>query len=228
VGLDPPACELKVAIPTDVRDAVVGAYYPRALAIPDAARTRAQAGYAIASAIAAALVAAGVFGGLDERTGVVQALGLAALVAWLTAAGLYQVAVSAPFIEARPTQNTVQEFVFAALDAARAERERIDRWQERARVVGWIAAGLTVAALVSALLHTPSTMSSGTLTLTPVGAQVVGTVCGGRSAKIAGELDPDSLEKEFVTLTVDGTACGGRERVIAVPRSHVLAAAFEP
>jgi hypothetical protein len=71
-----------VAIPTVVRDAVVNAYYPRALAVPDAARSRAQAAYTIASAIAAALVAAGVFGNLDQRPELVQGLGVAALVGW--------------------------------------------------------------------------------------------------------------------------------------------------
>jgi MFS family permease len=217
-----------VSIPTDVRNAVVGAYYPRALSVPDSARARAQAAYGIASAIAAALVAAGVFGNLSEAARLVQALGVAALVAWLVAAGLFLVAVSAPFEAASQTQSSVEAFVNAALEAAQTERTKIDGWQTKAGVASGLAAALTVAALVAALVDTPSSTRAGTIALTTKGQAAVAAACGKMSTKITGSVSPDDLEKNFVSLTLDKGVCGGKSLVVSVPRGQIQAVAFNP
>lgn len=216
-----------MAIPTDVRNAVVGAYYPRALGIPDTARSRAQAAYGIASAIAAALVAAGVFGDLDQRSDLVQVLGIASLVGWLVAAGFFLVAVSGPFHEASATQNTVEAFVYAALEAATKERDSVDRWQRRARFAAGLAALLTVATLVAALIDTPSDAKTARITLSEQGTVALASACGRTLTNISGTLSPDNLEKEFVSITMD-QLCDGSAVTIAVPRAQIQAVAFEP
>jgi MFS family permease len=215
-----------VSIPTDVRNAVVAAYYPRALSVPDSARARAQAGYGIASAIAAALVAAGVFANLGEAAGLVQTLGVAALVAWLVAAGLFLVAVSSPFQAASRTQDSVDAFVNAALDAAQNERTKIDKWQKRAGLASGVAAILTVAALVAALVDTPSSRQAGTIDLTAKGLAAVEAVCGTKPTHITGSVSPDDLEKNFVSLTLDKGVCGSEVLVVSLPRGQIQAVAF--
>ncbi len=216
-----------MAIPTDVRNAVVGAYYPRALAVPDGARSRAQAAYGIASAIAAALVAAGVFGNLDQRPRLVQALGVAALVAWFVAAGLYLVAVSRPFEPAGATQTTVEAFVREALAAAKIERDKVDWWQKAAGIASGVAAAVTLAALAAALVDTPSDSRAATVALTPKALAAVAVACGRTPTSITGSVSPGDLQKEVVILTLDKDVCGKKTIVVAVPRAQVQAVAFD-
>jgi hypothetical protein len=140
-----------MAMPTGVRDAVVSAYYPRALASPDSARSRAQAGYTIASAIAAALVAAGVLSEIDSQPGVIQILGLGALTLWMATAWLYMSAVSVPVRVIEGLQLTEDEFVGTALSNAKIERDEVDRRQRRARWVSFAAVLLTLATFVAAV-----------------------------------------------------------------------------
>jgi hypothetical protein len=216
-----------VAIPTDVRNAIVGAYYPRALAVPDAARSRAQAAYAIASAIAAALVAAGVFGNLDKRPANVQALALTALVLWLIAAGLYLVAVSSPFESASATQTGVDAFVREVLSAAKTERDRINTWQAMASAVSGVAAVVTVAALVTAITNTPSDSQAATVVLTSKTSTAVTTACGRSATKVTGTVSPGDLQKDFVSITLDKGLCSTKKKVmVSVPRGQVRAVAF--
>jgi hypothetical protein len=191
-----------VPIPADVITAVIGAYYPRALAATDAAHSRAQAAYSIASAIAAALVAAGVFGGLSQKLLVTQILGVAALVGWLIAAGLYLIAVSAPFQGTPAQQQTPEAFVKAVLVEASSERQEIDRWQSGARVAAAIAATLTVAAFAFAVFDAPGDNIEGIVTLTAEGRAVVATACTTEPKPIMGVISTDDLEKKFVTVTL--------------------------
>ena len=217
-----------MAIPADVRSALVNAYYPRALAVPDGARSRAQAAYGISSAIAAALVAAGVFGGLDQRPALVQALGVGALVGWLLAAGLYLVAVSRPFQSAAADQSSADAFASAALTAAKTERDKVDFWQKAAAFVSGLAAIVTVIALSSALVDTPTDARGATIVLSGKGMASMTAACGATRRALTGLVSPGDLEKEFVGMTLDAGECGAKKRFFAVPRSSVSAVAFSP
>lgn len=68
---------------------IVGAVYPAMLSEPTTVRARAQTAYTIASAIAAALVTAGVVAKIKEFPAVVQVFGVLAVATWLLAAGLF-------------------------------------------------------------------------------------------------------------------------------------------
>jgi len=140
-----------VSIPPGVRDAVVAAYYPRALASPDSARSRAQAGYTIASAIATALVAAGVLGNIESQTGVVQSFGLSALIMWMVTAWFYMSSVSVPVRVVEGLRLTEETFVSTALSNAKVERDEVDRRQGRARFVSFLAVLLTLTTFIAAL-----------------------------------------------------------------------------
>jgi hypothetical protein len=143
------------SIPPAVRDAIVTAYYPRALSSPDSARSRAQAGYTIASAIAAALVAAGVLGDIESQRTVVQALGLSAIILWMTTAWFYMLAVSVPVRVVEGLRLTEDAFVDTTLRNAKAERNEVDLRQRRARLASFGAVLLTVVAFATALYIPP-------------------------------------------------------------------------
>jgi MFS family permease len=211
-------------IPTTVRDAVVNAFYPRAVALPDAARSRAQAAYGIASAIAAALVAAGVFSDFGQRDASVKTLGVMALVAWFAAAILFMITVAAPLTPHAETQRTADAFVRKALEAARTEKRRIDALLVAAGSVTLLAALLTLATFITAAF-TPSGERSTrvTLQLSKVGQLALVSLCERSAGAISGRMKPSALEKEFVRLDVDKRGCAMRAVTLWLPRADVEA-----
>ena len=156
-GGDKPRGRRVVPIPRAVIEAIVNAYYPRALSSPDTARARAQAGYTIASALAAAVIAVGVFSDIGQRSIFVQVLGLLAVATWIAAALFYQKAVAAPVEVIEAAQSSADDFVKRVLSNARDERTRVDdrhRWAGRISVV---AASFTAAALIFGVVTQPHT-----------------------------------------------------------------------
>ncbi len=216
-----------MSTPKEVRDAIVAAHYARLMASPDAARTRAQAAYAIASAIAVALIAAGLFGGLDTQTRGVQAAAVAALIAWLVAAALFLHAVSSPFeVDLRAMQSE-DDVVRAALDGIRGERTKIDSWQRKAHLAAGAAALLTVAALVIALgTHGDEDERKAMVVITDVGAARLGVACGDVPSTLVGTVSENSLHEKFVDMTLDPGVCGRASVDVALPRNEILGLAF--
>ena len=106
-----------------VAKAIVEAYYPAALEEADNARGRAQNGYTIAGAVAAAIVAAEVFGDIGKEQDFVQWSGVAALALWLgppsCSCGRSPVRSTSG---APQSAGDADEFVTAVLDRAKSER----------------------------------------------------------------------------------------------------------
>jgi hypothetical protein len=215
-----------MTVPASVRAAVVDAYYARIMTSSDAARARAQAAYGIASAIAAAVVAAGLFAGVDARPLGVQAVVVAALIAWLGAAFLFLHSVSSPFHIDRQPQSGDDAFVLAVLDAIRNERTRIDSWQRRAQVVSAIAAVLTVVAFVAALRASGDGSRLATIAVTRAAANELARACGSRPSLLIGKVADANLSGEFINVMLEPGACGPSEVEVAVRRADVIAIAF--
>lgn len=210
-----------MSIPAQVRDAVVDAYYPRALAAPDAARARAQSAYTIASAIAAGLIAAGAFADFGSRPGLVQVLGFASLGGWLAAAALFMVAVSSPLKSMACPQESADEFVREALRMAAEERQRVDTWQGAAR---WVAAGagaLTLGTFVSVVAMPVDDDVVVEVSLTEAGRDSLADLCGQPIDGLDGTLALDSLDDEFVVVEAAKDACRDEPVELRLPRDHV-------
>ncbi|HYQ12796.1 MAG TPA: hypothetical protein VEP94_05035 [Solirubrobacterales bacterium] len=210
-----------------VRAVVIREHYARVMANADAARARAQAAYGIVSAIAIALMAAGLLGGVDTQPPGVQALTVAALVAWLAAAALFLHAVSSPFeINPLPTSSD-EALTKAVLDGVRAERAKIDGWQRRAQMVAAVAALLTVAAFLSALYsEDTSGRETALITLTSNGAASMQRTCGSGPSTFSGKVAKADLEGEIVEIELAPGVCGDTSVNVAIPRSAILALAF--
>lgn len=211
----------------DVRAVVIREHYARVMANADAARARAQAAYGIVSAIAIALMAAGLLGGLDTRPSSVQALTVTALMAWLVAATLFLHAVSSPFeIDPGPTSND-EALTKAVLDGVRAERVKIDSWQRKAQMAAAVAALLTVAAFLSALYsEDTSTRENALIAITSSGAASMQRTCGSVPSTFSGEVAKADLEEKFVEIALAPGVCGDTRVSVAIPRSAILALAF--
>lgn len=207
-----------MSIAEAVVKAVVDAYYPEALKEAGSARSRAQAGYAIAGAIATAIIAGGVIGGLGSERGVVQAVGVLAVVGWLSAALLYNWAVSGPVDLPDAAMATDKDaFVTHVLDSVKTQRAAIEKRTAHAFTAAIAAVVVTLAALVLALTTaTPAARSHGALSLTKLGRDSVRAICGERRATVSGTVDPGALGDAFVTVAIDGRDCGGAVKPVEV------------
>jgi hypothetical protein len=202
-----------------VADEVVKAYYPTVVASGDSARTRAQTAYTIASAVATAIVAAGIFGGIDDATCAVKLLGVAALAAWLAAAALFMFAVAGR-IDPPVTgdQPDASAFVRAVVGNAKFERSKIGERSANALRMSLVAMAITLVAVIVAWMEpTSSRAVDGTVALSPAGVAHVALLCGARPPNpMAGSFDPSSLTDEIVAIDVDASWCGNAKRTLRI------------
>jgi hypothetical protein len=203
-------------------DPVREAYWPRALAAADAARTRAQSGFTIASAIATGLIAAGLFANLADRSHWVRYVGGAALALWLTAMLLFLLAVvSGTGVAALAADQAERGFSVGLLKSVERERLRVER-RLLAAVVVTSAAVLVTAA--TAVIDNVGFVDrdEGTLVLTAQGVDALHRDCGGpRWRTRHGSLDVPTLKSDFVLFRLQCGSYG--KRAVRIPRDDVLA-----
>jgi hypothetical protein len=216
---------------------VAKAYYPRAVAAADAARTRAQAGYTIASAIAAALVAAGIFGGIEDFEPVVQGLGVLALVGWLLAGFFFVLAVSnrRPDPEESKDPQKLDEhkgalpFIREVMSDAKRERNAVEEHQKRAVVSTAAAMVLTVATIIGVLVDQPADASkSATFGLSASGAAAVDAVCDRPVSTLEGSVDPAKLDQDFVPIAIEAGSCVDDETTLHLSKRQISTVAVAP
>lgn len=211
---------------------VAKAYYPHALAAADAARDRAQAGYTIAAAIATALVAAGVFTDFRDFPGWVQALGVLALLLWMTAAYLFMRAVSERELAPgeSPTELETQPsdlaFVKSVLGTVKRERAAVERDLRGATLAVLLAMVATLGTVIGILGdEDPDPKKAGTVFLTPAGSATASTICKTEGVTaLAGHFDPSKLKDEFVSITIDAGACRDEKADVRLRKKEIAGA----
>ena len=214
------------SVPKAVLDAVVNAYYPQVLAEAEAARRRAQNGYAIAGAIAAALTAAGVLGDLGRQPLAVQLVGCAALAAWLGCALLFLRAVTTPTesvgADSAESSTSAGAFVTVVLDHVDEERDAIvarTRWATR---VAFVAIALTFAAIVmGSTIDDDGHDVVGRLVLTSSGRAAMVAACDTPAESVTAILDEHALDQATVRLRLPSGCGGQRPATMFLPRSAV-------
>jgi hypothetical protein len=210
-----------------VRDAIIAAYYPRLTAAPDSVRTRAQAAYAVSSTVAAAIVGAGLIVNLSEVPGYLKILGLVSFMVWLVTAGLYVTAVGSRVADVPPGSVTgPDQLVDAALKAARAEKEIIERRLRRANIAAMAAAMLTAATFaVTVVVEARSNTAFGRLVVETNGARILSRECGNTISTLFGEISLKSLNAPFVEVMPTRASCPLLRQVL-IPRNLVLAVEY--
>jgi MFS family permease len=211
------------------RDAVVSAYYPDALKAAETARTRAQTAYTIASAVAAALVAAGIFGDISKEQGWVKDVGFAALLGWLVAAGMFIFAITAsvnPVVQG--TQGDVDSFVIGVLQNVAAERKTVTDRQNRAYGATAVAILLTAVTIGGVAFSTaPSRLQAGELLVARREIAWLRDLCPDVTSPLKARFDPDKLGSEYLSVTVDSATCSTNGPTdLRLPKAVVGAAAL--
>jgi hypothetical protein len=229
-------------LPDEAIKAIAEAYYERAAQGADAARERAQTAFTMASAIAAALAAAGIFGNIDRETRTVQILGFLAFAGWLlTALLLLHAAVGeylAPADDHGPEERDLSEggtmkialgddeFVATVYSDVVAERNAVYDRLRRALGAAGLAIVLTGAAAGAALLSRETEAArtmSGDVELTDQGMKDIGRACPVERGKnpIRASLVPASLKDRFVELELPAGSCDGAETTLELPATDV-------
>jgi hypothetical protein len=213
----------------EVSKAIMDAYYPRVVALGDAARARAQSAYAIASAVTGVLVVAVITTKAELAGQVVRWAGLLALVLWLLAAAAYIRAVATPVEEPATTAvTTASQLTQAVMTAARKERGEVDGRQRTANMLALAALLATVVAF-AALLFWPAEASQprGTLRLSVAGLAAVKAVCPDATRSLPGQVVRSSIGTDFIVVNADSNICGGKPVQILVPKAQVEAVVLD-
>jgi hypothetical protein len=218
-----------VPIAPAVTQEVIKEYYAEALKEADGTRSRAQNGYTIAGAVAAAIAAAGIFGNIGEERDLVQAVGVVSLAAWVVAALLFIWTVAASVeLPGATVAGDADTFVATVLDRVQSEHATIEKRLMRALVATTVAATVTLATLVLALTTSaPGASVHGTLSLTKAGSEAVNRLCGGTPTTVVGSIDPAALGNAFVEVKLD--ECGTRRaQTVRLAKGNVAAFGATP
>jgi hypothetical protein len=202
--------------------AIGTAYYARAVAAADQARTRAQNGFAIASFLAGGLVGASLLSTLTPVSAVARIIGACALAAWIVTAALYAKAIAEPVeLVSGEDQKTPEGFVKKVLENAADERDRVDARGHTAHSASLVAAAITAATVIVGLLvHRTEATEAASVVISQRGAAAFQALCGTSATLVRGKLDIASLSGEFVKLRPDSPRCGGRN--VRILRSEIV------
>jgi len=211
----------------DAVKAIVDAYYPNALATGDRLRTRALNGFTVASAVAAALVAAGLVTGLGRLGGPLEAAGVLAVVLWLAAAAAYLWAVTGRVAaDKRPAAQSDAELANRRLDRANREVDALAPRIQRGFFLTLCGLTVTIVAIVIAAFAPPDPRQWATVTLTTDGAQELGRVCGKRRSTVRARVDPDRLGRNLIAFRIVAKDCGGRRLDVYLKHSFITTIAL--
>jgi hypothetical protein len=218
-------------VPAGAEDVVVSAWFPRAIAAPDSARNRAQAGYAISSAIASSVVAVGAFVDIADRSVEAQLFAGLALLCWVATALLFlhavTTAVNTPIADSE-AQADSSGWLLTVLRRSQDERDLVDRRQKRASLATVIAVAVTVPALILTLGSSVSLDKDRvSLSLSDKGLAAVTALCKKKPREIRGALESRTLRREFVVIELDADLCQPNVANVRIPRAEVLGVASE-
>lgn len=207
--------------PDAVVAAIAQAYYARATASPDTARSRAQAAFGIASAVAGGLVAAAVISKFPSAHDAVQILGVFAVAFWLTATSLYLLAVAVPVQLPESASEVVggSEFAKTVIRRALAERETVDKRQKWANGLSAVAMSVTLVTFALGIFL-PGQSFYARMSVSPTPGPT-STNCLGQPHVITGNVVTTSLQSTFVQI--DGASvCGEAVQTLYVDRQQIV------
>jgi hypothetical protein len=208
--------------PIQPQEEVARAYYASVLGAGDAARTRAQVSFTVASAIATALIAGGAFAKIGERPVALQIVALIALALWMVTAYCLFRAVGQPVAPDGRSGMTQSQFFDAVMDNAARDRDAVQSRQQLAHRTAAAAFLATFIALLGFLVDSRDSSFHGdpaTISLSSDGHRRAAAVCPGLKNPLAASIDTDSLEKRSVELRIRD--CGGRAASLVLPARDV-------
>lgn len=213
------------AYDTDAVKTIAAAVYPAMLNEPVTVRTRAQAAYTIASAIAAALVTGGAVAHIQDFGFWIELLGALAVAAWLVTAGLF-INISRRVRKIPRAEGgalTIPQFVSQSLAVAVNEADDLEKQLTHAAYGTYVALALTGLALAGALVQAPEPdRPVSTIRLTPYGVEAVKAQCPNANAALTGTLHPETLDDAYAVIDIKDT-CGSGTVTMRIPPSYIAA-----
>jgi len=210
------------------------------------ARARAQNAYAVAAAIATALVAAGAFTGITDRSWWVKIFGFLAVMAWIATALIFMHAIGGRVRERYRGEGPLTVEMLGATELTPASAASVEAVLANARQEadavsstigkGWICAcvasvlTLTTFAMVGKLDNHGAGAHVARIALSKQGQAALAAACPLRRtpdqlAMIIGRLNFDSLKGGFAKFTVAPNECrpasAGHDVTIELPVSQI-------
>ncbi|BBA98994.1 hypothetical protein RVR_5433 [Actinacidiphila reveromycinica] len=202
------------------------AYYGERVRSGSSARMRAQAAQSTLTLFAGGLVATFTYAGLDDRQVPAQVAGIAAVVFWLLAAVLYLYAVAAPVkVLAGPQRVRSREaLVEAVLQLTRDEADAVDgrqRWANRSSVAAMCATLLALG--LGVLMEPQQETRAGTVAVEAGYRSQLSSLCPGTAATLRGQVDEQTVGKDFLSLSTSPGVCGRDAVELLIPRPAIRA-----
>ena len=227
---DPPKKPKSSAPPTEVEEKAAEAYISSFLESPERHRSHAQAGYAIASAVAIGIIGAGVLADVRSLPLEIQLAAAAALLLWLLSAMEFMKAVAMQPRGPLPRLGPgVAPMLNVALDRVYAERDAIARAGGRARNLARAGTALTFATLVAAVAGATyaDRLRTATLALTEQGRATLRAVCeefdSEAGSDVRAELHPSTFEDETMEVTMEEHVCSEKRVTVRLRKSQISA-----
>jgi len=210
-------------IPRELHERLFESYFAETLKADTVARENAERAFAVASAAAAALIAAGAALKITERPLETKVLGLVALATWLLAAFAFMRAVSYSVFPRGPARSEPSSWGDEAIDQALVMRRNVYDRLARANLLSAFAGLCTVIALAVAIIGPSGERKPGRISLTPAGAAHIGQICPGGPSSLDGEVQINTLERNYVVITLSKPTCGGKYLTVRIRRIDVAA-----
>ncbi len=213
-------------------EAMAEAYYQSVVGRASAARSRAQAGFAIVSAISGFAIAAAFTAQIDQAPLITKLLAFVGVVFWVIAAALFLWAsIIQPPPEngggRAPVQLRRRQFVDKVAWVSDQEALRVNSRVVLAGSAVIVALLLTLATALTVVFFPPATEQTvADVTVTESYFKQFLAQCQVEVTKpgfhdLVGKLDVPSLNSNFIVLDVEPGVCVGQGK-FAIPRSAVL------
>lgn len=195
----------------DIETPLLEAYYTELVRSPITARETAQRAFTVVTAISGALVAGAALVNLPDRSDLVIGLGFSALIAWIIASLLFMQAMGSRAYVKTPEAAASSEWSALAVNESIASRNKLYAWLLGARWVTLVAAIVTLASVVAAIIDIRDRRAEQVVVrLTPNYQAQIKTICPGVVHGIRGAVERRSLQSRFLTVTADAGQCGAK------------------
>ncbi len=214
-----------VAVP----NAVIPAFYSGIVARADAARTRAQSAYTIASGVAVGLIGTAILGQLDQQPIWVRILGMGSIVAWALVAATFVYAISVP-TQTPPKPHTivgVDAAVNEIIRLATVEKNSVEKRSSMARRAAIASTLITLAALGGVIFHPPETIPA-VVVITSAEVATAQQACPLVTERIQGQVEVSTLNSDFLVVIPNQSLCGGPGDALRIPSASVVAEEANP
>jgi hypothetical protein len=216
-------------------DLVAQAFYARQINLPEIARSRAQAGFGVATLLATGLIAAGILSEFPSLSLLVQISGIVTVSLWVLASIIFLWAIAIPVKVDEREQGEQRESVFVST-TLNDSLDLYDKITWRSKVAALAAIAAIVLSLISFVLvvtvpRPDPRNTAADVVLTGGAFRLVSDACpraviSMKPPAVIADINPNSLNASRISLRLGPAQCRGvSNESIDLPRADILAIA---